>query len=291
MYIYLNGKIIPQEEAVVSVFDHGFMYGVGLFETLRVYEGHPFLLEDHLERLNEGLKEMNIEKSFGREEAVSIIKALLSKNKIENAYIRWNISAGSGMIGLQTEPYKQPNTIVYIKPLPKAAGMVEKTGKIVAISRNTPEGAFRLKSHHFFNNILAKREIGPEMTMEGIFLTKEGYIAEGITSNLFWIIDGELYTPSLQTGILNGITRQFILKLAQDKGIVIKEGMFSLDILEHAQEVFATNSIQEIMPIKRIDTYVYKGMEGPIVTMLHKKYRKHTNQLWSVKELGGIKEW
>ncbi len=286
--MYLNGQVICEEEAVIPVFDHGFMYGLGLFETFRVYNGHPFLLDDHLHRLNDGLKEMNIEKSFEREEVVAIIQSLLDKNNIKNAYVRWNVSAGNGMIGLQTEPYIEPNTIVYIKSLPKANGMVEKTGQIVTIPRNTPEGAFRLKSHHFFNNILAKREIGTDMTIEGIFLTKEGYVAEGVTSNLFWVIEGILYTPSLQTGILNGITRQFILNLAESVGLEVKEGMFSLNMLAEAEEVFATNSIQEIIPIKRVDKYGYKGIEGNIVTVLHEKYRIHSKQLWSVKELGGI---
>lgn len=287
MLMYLNGQYICEEEAVIPVFDHGFMYGLGLFETFRVYNGHPFLLDDHLSRLNDGLKEMNIEKSFGREEVVSIIQSLLDKNNMKNAYIRWNVSAGNGMIGLQTEPFIEPNTIVYIKSLPEANGMVEKTGQIVTIPRNTPEGAFRLKSHHFFNNILAKREIGTDVTIEGIFLTKEGYVAEGITSNLFWVIEGMLYTPSLQTGILNGITRQFVLKLAEQMGLEIKEGMFPLDMLVDAEEVFATNSIQEIIPIKRVNAYDYKGIEGGIVAVLHKEYRIHSKQLWSVKELGG----
>ena len=279
-----------EEEAVVSVFDHGFMYGLGLFETIRVYDGHPFLLDEHLCRLNEGLQEMNIEKSFDRGEVVSVIQCLLEKNDIKNAYIRWNVSAGNGIIGLQTDRYLEPNTIVYIKPLPKFNGIMEKTGQIVTIPRNTPEGAFRLKSHHFFNNILAKREIGADISIEGIFLTKEGYVAEGITSNLFWVKDGILYTPSLRTGILNGITRQFILSLAERMGFVIKEGQFPSDILADAEEVFATNSIQEIIPIKRIDTYGYKGATGTIATGLHKEYRKYSNHLWSVKELGGIKE-
>ena len=291
MYIYLNGEFIPQEEAVVSVFDHGFMYGLGLFETFRIYNGHPFLLDDHLQRLNEGLQELNIDKSFERTEAVSIIQTLLEKNKLENAYIRWNVSAGNGLIGLQTNAYKEPNIIVYIKPLSKAQGMIEKAGQIVSIPRNTPEGAYRLKSHHFLNNILAKREVGPEITKEGIFLTKEGYVAEGITSNLFWVVDGILYTPSLETGILGGITRRFILKLAEKLGVVSKEGMFSSEVLKGAEEVFATNSIQEIIPLKTIDTYSYKGEGGFIVTMLHKEYRKYSNQLWSVIELGGIKKW
>lgn len=290
MFMYINGQVVSEEEAAISVFDHGFMYGLGLFETFRVYEGHPFLLDDHLCRLNEGLKEMNIQLSFEREEVVAIIQSLLEKNNINNAYIRWNVSAGNGMIGLQTDPYLEPNTIVYIKPLQPANGMAEKIGQVVTIPRNTPEGVFRLKSHHFFNNILAKREIGADMTIEGFFLTKEGFVAEGITSNLFWVINEVLYTPSLQAGILNGITRQFVLSLAKSMGLVVKEGMFPLVMLAGAEEVFATNSIQEIIPIKKIDGYDYKGVEGKVVAKLYKEYRKHSTQLWSKEELGGIKE-
>ena len=287
MKIYINGKIIPKEEAVISVFDHGFMYGLGLFETFRVYDGHPFLLDDHLRRLNNSLKEMNIAKSFSREEAILIIQSLLESNQLQNAYIRWNVSAGNGLIGLQTEAYQDPNTIVYIKPLPKIPKWTEKTGQVITMPRNTPEGEYRLKSHHYLNNVLAKREVGESGTIEGLFLTKEGFVAEGITSNIFWIKKDELFTPSIETGILNGITRQFILKLADKMGLKIQEGFFSLKELEEADEVFATNSIQEIIPIKRMDPFVFKGIEGNYVNDLYREYRRWTNHLWSFHELGG----
>jgi len=290
MYIYLNGKIIPQEEAFISVFDHGFMYGLGLFETFRVYDGHPFLLDDHLERLNDSLKAMNIGKYFTREEVIQIIQPLLEINCLKDAYFRWNVSAGNGMIGLQTDTYTEPNIIVYLKPLINLENRLEKVGQVVTIPRNTPEGPSRLKSHHYLNNVLAKREVGENVLVEGIFLTKEGYVAEGITSNIFWINKKSLFTSSLESGILNGITREFILILAKRMGLTIQEGLYPLEELKKADEVFMTNSIQEIMAIKRIDETPFKGLNGYYVNKLLTEYKKWTNQLWSRSELGGIKE-
>ncbi|WP_445492748.1 aminodeoxychorismate lyase [Niallia sp. 03133] len=287
MYIYLNGDVVKEEEAVISVFDHGFMYGLGLFETFRVYEGHPFLLDDHLQRLNHGLKLLNINQVFTRDEVNSILQDLLKKNGLKNAYIRFNVSAGSGAIGLQTAPYSKPNIVMYMKSLPAAGGMVEKKGQILMIHRNTPEGDERLKSHHYLNNILAKREIGEDVGIEGIFLTKEKFLAEGVTTNLFWVIKDILYTPSLNTGILNGITRRFIMEYARNLGMIVEEGCYSLEQMNQAVEVFATNSIQEIIPLKSIEGYEFKGAKGRAVSLFHKEYRRLSNRLWSIHEIGG----
>ena len=289
MYIYINGEILPKEKAYVSVFDHGFMYGVGLFETFRTYNKHPFLLDSHLERLNKGLGQLNITRRFQREEINAIIQRLLTENRLENAYIRFNVSAGIGEIGLQTTPYNDSNVIMYMKPLQTTEKLTEKKADWLKINRNTPEGSERLKSHHYLNNLFAKREIGDDVLMEGIFLTKEGYVAEGITSNLFWIKDKFLYTPSLETGILNGITRQYILAQANRTGLEVREGLYFPDELLQADEVFATNSIQEIIPIKSIGLNNYKGAEGQMVQMLHKEYKKSCSTLWSIAELGGIR--
>lgn len=283
----MNGEIIPQEKALVSVFDHGFMYGAGVFETFRTYSRHPFLLDSHLERLNRGLIQLNINRCFYREETNDIIQRLLIENKLENAYIRFNVSAGVGNIGLQTSSYTEPNVIMYMKPLQTSESLAEKKAKWLRIRRNTPEGDERLKSHHYLNNLLAKREIGDDVQMEGLFLTKEGYVAEGITSNLFWIKNGILYMPSLETGILNGITRRFILALAAQSGLEVQEGLYKPEDLLEAEEVFATNSIQEIIAIKSVGSETYKGVHGPIVQMLHKMYKDKCSYLWSIDELGG----
>lgn len=285
MYIYLNGQFVKKEEAAISPFDHGFLYGLGLFETFRVYEGHPFLLDDHIERLNQGMSEIGIEKHFDREEVNPILQKLLKINQLTNAYIRFNVSAGIGEVGLQTEPFKRPNVIIFPKSLPPAGELVEKRSVLLNIKRNKPEGKERLKSHHFMNNLLAKKEIGAAPEQEGIFLTHEGYVAEGIVSNIFWKKGNILYTPSLRTGILNGITRQFILELAKTMQIDSQEGLYRPEEIQEADEVFVTNSIQEIVPINDAWGYSLPGKQGAFVQKLHQIYRSYSSRLWTRMEI------
>lgn len=285
MYLYMNGEMIKEEEARISPFDHGFLYGMGLFETFRVYEGHPFLLGDHLERLNSSLAMVGIQKILNKEEMVQVLKLLLEKNKLTNAYIRLNVSAGVGAIGLPVEPYEHANVMMFVKSLPEVGGPTEKEAQFLKLSRNTPEGPLRLKSHHYMNNLLAKKEIGNRTDVEGIFLTTEGCIAEGIVSNIFWVIGNQLFTPDLGTGVLNGITRSFIKELASKKGLQVKEGFYKPDVLHTASEVFVTNSIQEIVAISKVDSLVFPGVKGEVFRMLHQAYRMYTNSLWSREEI------
>jgi 4-amino-4-deoxychorismate lyase len=272
MYIYLNGSIIKEEQASISIYDHGFMYGLGLFETFRVYQGHPFLLYDHLKRLRKGLDELHIKWDVSDEEIVASLKQLLIKNELQDAYIRLNISAGSGGLGLITDPYINPTTIIYIKPLPSM--VKEKEGVILHTTRNTPEGQRRLKSHHYLNNIIGKREVGQAPWKEGIFLTKDGYVAEGIVSNIFWVKGQNVYTPHLDTGILEGVTRGFVIKMLEKANISIDEGFYGLDELLGCDEVFVTNSIQEIVPLNKVGNKTYPGVKGQIARKLKEQYDK-----------------
>lgn len=271
----MNGDFIEEEKATISPFDHGYLYGLGVFETIRTYNRQPFLLDEHLERLRRGLCEVHIEVSFSTELVLAIIEKLSSLNGLQDSYIRFNVSAGVGDIGLQTEPYKQPTVIMFQKPLPQMEPLREKEAIILRIPRNTPETTFRLKSHHFFNNVAAKRELGSDPNKEGIFLTETGYLAEGVTSNLFWMKDDELYTPALQTGILNGITRNFIIHLAKQQQINIKEGLYQATELDRADEIFFTNSIQEIVPVNHFHGRVLPGKKGKWVQLLHEKYQQY----------------
>ncbi|WP_026566213.1 aminodeoxychorismate lyase [Bacillus sp. UNC41MFS5] len=281
MFIHLNGQFLSKEEAMISPFDHGFLYGMGLFETFRIYEGHPFLLDDHLERLNQGLEVLNISYRFERDETNKILQELLKVNSLTNAYLRLNVSAGIGDIGLQVEPYTNPNILFLSKPLPQAEGLTEKKAILLELKRNSPEGNERLKSHHFMNNILAKREIGHTADIEGIFLNEEGYLAEGIVSNIFWVKGNVVYTPSVQTGILNGITRQFVSELATKHNLIVEEGLYSLEHSFEADEMFVTNSIQEIVPISTFEGHEFPGKRGQIVQLLHREYRHYCKSLWS----------
>jgi 4-amino-4-deoxychorismate lyase len=281
----MNGEMIQEEEAKISPFDHGFLYGMGIFETFRVYDGHPFLLEDHLERLNSSLAMIGIRKVLNIDDVTQALKLLLEKNQLSNAYIRLNISAGVGAVGLPVEPYEHANVMMFVKPLPEAGRAIEKEGQFLKLSRNTPESPMRLKSHHYMNNLLAKKEIGNRTDVEGIFLTQDGCIAEGIVSNIFWVIDNQLFTPDLGTGILNGITRSFIIELARKKGLQVQEGFYKPDVLNKATEIFVTNSIQEIVAISKFNSLVLPGVKGELFQMLHQAYRKYTNSRWSWKEI------
>jgi 4-amino-4-deoxychorismate lyase len=286
MLIYLNGQFISKEDARISPFDHGFLYGIGLFETFRVYDGHPFLLDDHLERLNHGLDELYIKHHFTRDEVNKILQELLEVNQLTNAYIRLNVSAGMGEVGLQVEPYLEPNLIIFPKPLPPPGELNEKKAVLLKVKRNSPEGQERLKSHHFLNNVLAKREIGNQPEVEGIFLNEQGFLAEGVVSNLFWIKGNVLYTPAVHTGILNGITRQFVIELARTANLCIEVGLYSIEQALEADELFVTNSIQEIVPITCFEGQHLPGKKGQWVQQLHKDYRHYSTSLWSKHSIG-----
>lgn len=287
MFVYMNGQFEKKDEITISPFDHGFLYGLGVFETFRIYNGHPFLLDDHLERLNASVDVLNIEAEFTREKTVKILDGLLAKNNFLDAYIRFNVSAGNGEIGLQTDRYQKPNVIVFAKSLPPAGDMSEKKASLLDLRRNTPEGSERLKSHHYLNNVLAKREAGPAMDTEGIFLTSEGFLAEGIVSNIFWYSEGILYTPAVETGILNGITRRFVIALARNAGIEVREGFYKKEEAEAADEIFLTNSIQEIVPVTDFSGKSFPGKSGELANILFGKYEAYRETLWSRTKLEG----
>ncbi|MGC4378626.1 aminodeoxychorismate lyase [Fictibacillus sp. Mic-4] len=285
MYIYLNGQLVKDKDAAISPFDHGFMYGLGVFETFRVYDGHPFLLANHVERLQSALNELNIDYSLSREQVWEEVQSFLEKNEWSNAYIRYNVSAGAGELGLQTAPYFAPTIIIYGKPLPQDGPYVEKELVILKTRRNTPEGFSRLKSHHYLNNIIGKRELKNPLEQEGLFLTKDGFISEGTVSNIFWIKEGTLYTPSLHTGILNGITRQFVMVLAERLGMVVCEGMYISEELLEAEEIFLTNSIQEIIPVSLLNGRTFPGQSGKHTKKIQSYYNFNKRKLWSIKDL------
>ncbi|RUS48298.1 aminodeoxychorismate lyase [Cohnella sp. AR92] len=260
MKLLLDGQLMNSEEAVISVYDHGFLYGMGLFETFRTYGGKPWLLEWHAERLAEGCASLGIEYRPDLSHMKRSVERLIEANGLQeqDAYIRWSVSAGNGAVGLPTEPYSKPREIVYAKP--QAADEPEarrgKALRLLTLRRSEPEADARLKSFHYMNNILAKRELsagGAEPGTEGLFLNTAGYIVEGMVSNVFWIRNDTLYTPSLACGPLAGITRRYVMGLAAEYGLSVEEGAYAWDELLLAEEVFVTSSIQEIVPVSRLE--------------------------------------
>ncbi len=293
MLLMMNGRLLDEREATVSVYDHGFMYGVGLFETLRTYGGAPFLLDRHLQRLHAGCREFGITLNYSEDMARSEIARLLSANRLDDAYVRISVSAGKAPLGLPTATYDQPQVVVYLKPLSPAqefAHRPSKTLQVLALRRNTPEGAERRKSFHYLNNILAKRELQAKVVapeVEGLFLDAHGYIAEGVVSNIFFIKDGALKTPSLQTGILAGITRGFLIELASQLGIAVEEGLYTVQDLLTADELFVTNSVQEISSVHQLideNAETYTFATGPLTIQLTQRYESVRNHLPLAKQ-------
>ncbi|MGM0807329.1 MAG: aminodeoxychorismate lyase [Bacillota bacterium] len=277
MYIYLNGKVVSKDEAMISPYDHGFMYGLGAFETFRTYDGFPFLIQEHLNRLSEALDELNINLVLDADTVIEMVNTLLSKNKMNDAYFRLNVSAGVGDIGLQTDSYEEPVVILYTKPLVETSSVSEKELVLLKTRRNTPEGEKRLKSHHYLNSILGKRELS-NMNQEGIFLTQEGYISEGTVSNLFWYKDNKLYTPHTSTGILEGITRNWVMHASKRLNIPLETGNYTIETLTEADEVFLTNSIQELVPVSHFQDKTFLGAEGEVYQKFRELYMKHTKK-------------
>ncbi|MEW4372801.1 aminodeoxychorismate lyase [Paenibacillus kandeliae] len=294
--VSLNGVITPIEQAVVSVMDHGFLYGMGLFETFRTYNGRPFLLEKHSQRLQAGCQSLGIQWNETTEHINQQITALMQANELSEAYIRYTVSAGEDILGLPSGPYEQPTIVIYAKPLPSILqGSIEQrlSGKSKSLRRlhtvrNTPEGDIRLKSLHYMNSILGKRELAlyhdqPSTSVEGLMLTAEGHMAEGIVSNLFFLQDDCLYTPSVDTGILPGITRSFVIELAEQLDLPVEKGLYNWQQLQQADEIFMTNSIQELVPITRLlddghEITVSNGQPGRWTTAFYEAYEKEACQ-------------
>ncbi|MCK9859256.1 aminodeoxychorismate lyase [Paenibacillus sp. ATY16] len=290
MKIGLNGTVMESGEAVISVYDHGFLYGMGLFETFRTYGGQPYLLERHMKRLAEGCEAIGIRYKPDLDALRKMIAALLKENGLAEGYIRLTVTAGTGELGLPSGDYEQPTEFMLVKALPPHNESLYSEGKelrLLKTARNTPEGDIRLKSLHYMNNIIAKRELlasDASPAAEGLMLSHEGLLAEGIVSNLFFVQEDTIYTPSTDIGILPGITRQRVIELARGLGYTVREGHYLFEELLASNEVWLTTSIQELVPVTRVtdhhggSTAVGSGSAGPVLRELLLAYRQDTEE-------------
>jgi len=281
----LNGAVVEAHEAVIPALDHGLLYGIGLFETFRTYGGAPYALDRRLARLRHGCETLGIRWTMSDEAAAEWLKAVLDANGLADAYVRLTVTAGDAGLGLTDGPYERPNALLMVKPLPALDERLYREGRelmILRTPRGTPETKVRLKSLHYMTNVLAKRELaasGASAGAEGLMLTREGWLAEGIVSNLFFVKDGIVRTPALGTGILPGITRAIALELARSMGLETEEGYYTVEDLLAADEVWLTGSVQELVPVTRISTAdgaartVGDGLAGPVTKALLAAYR------------------
>jgi len=276
MYVYLNGEYIQESEAFVSVFDRGFLYGDGLFETMRAYEGHIFRLDQHLGRLLRGLEVLRISNAWTLDTLRHVLYRLLELNRLSDAYIRLTVSRGEGGRGIDTAGCGSPTIVAAARAFSPCPEGLYRNGVRICISggRTNCRGPADsgVKSLNFLNNILARMEASEKGAFEAVMLNHEGYLTEGTVSNIFFVTKGVLHTPAAAAGILNGITRQTVLETAAKKGFEVKEGLFGVRELYHAEEVFITNSLIEIMPVSEVEGRVFA--RGEVTGVLMNAYRE-----------------
>ena len=282
-WVYLNGEFVRKNEAKISVFDHGFLYGDGVFEGIRAYGGRVFRLQSHLQRLWESAKAIALKIPLSKEKLTEKVLESLRKNKLKDAYIRLVVSRGEGDLGLDPRKCPHPQIIIItdkISIYPEE--LYEKGLEIAVVSTriNTPSALDpRIKSLNYLNNILAKIEASLQGLPEAIMLNKDGYVAECTADNIF-IVEGEiLVTPPIWVGALKGITRDVVIELAQKEGISVQERTFLPAALYASDECFLTGTAAEVIPVTKVDgRTIGNGMAGPITKRLIKKFRELTKK-------------
>jgi len=272
--VYLNGELLPASAAHISLFDRGFLFGDGLFETMRVYGGRVHLLRRHLERLAEGASALRIDLP-GADVLVDAIRSTIEANGAMDIVARLTVSRGVGGM-TPTEGSAGRTTIaVHLRPLLHNS-YLDHPARLITIRGifHHSDGAPRLKSLNYLTSVRAGFEVHDAGADEGIVTTAEGTVAEGSLSTIFCIREGVLHTPPLDLGILPGITRGRILEIAAAEGIPTRQERFTRDVLVGCDEVFYTNSVREVVPVGRIDeTVIGDGRCGAVTGLLGRRYR------------------
>lgn len=274
--VYIDGKYYPKSEAKISVYDHGFLYGDGVFEGIRVYDGYVFKLEEHLTRLYNSAKSIALKVPLNKEELKEVILETIRRNNYKDAYVRLVVTRGYGDLGLDPVKCPKPSVIVivdYIAPLYEGINAVA----IVAATRRTPPDALdpQIKSMNYLNNILAKMEANRAGVDEAIMLNNRGTICEGTSDNLFIVKKGVLVTPPLSDGALDGITRDTVLELARKLKIPVEERSMTVHELMSADEAFLTGTAAEIGPLVEVNGQkIGDGEPGPVWKMLADAFKK-----------------
>ncbi|GAX91493.1 branched-chain-amino-acid transaminase [Effusibacillus lacus] len=281
--VYLDGEYVPKSKAVVSVFDHGFLYGDGIFEGIRCYSGNVFRLKEHIKRLYESAKSILLEIPLSPQEMEDAVVETLRKNGYANAYIRLVVSRGMGDLGLDPRSCVKPCVIIIaeqLKLFPQE--FYEKGLSIVTVAtrRNVPDALNpKIKSLNYLNNVLVKLEAQRAGVMEALMLNHEGYVCEGSGDNVFLVKDGKVMTPPTYLGALEGITRNAIIDICNRLGIPCEEKVFTRHDVYVADEVFLTGTAAELIPVIDVDSRVIgEGKPGPMTEMLIKEFRKITVQ-------------
>jgi branched-chain amino acid aminotransferase len=281
--VYIAGKFVPQEDAKISVFDHGLLYGDGVFEGLRSYGGKVFRLREHVVRLYESAKAIWLEIPMSRDAMCDAVNEAIRVNKIDDGYVRLVVTRGAGTLGLDPNRCSNPQVIIIADTItlyPKE--LYEKGLEIVTVSvqRSSPAALNpRIKSLNYLNNILAKIEGLQAGCIEALMLNHKGEVAECTGDNIFLVHRGILYTPPLEAGILGGITRAAVIEVAREAGIDARETPLTKHDVYVADECFLTGTAAEVVPVVKVDSRtIGTGKPGPMTRDLEKRFRKLTQE-------------
>ena len=275
--IWINGKFVTPDKAKVSVFDRGFMYGDGAFETMRGYAGRVFKLDRHLDRLFRSLDVIKIKHKYSKKYLHDAIYKTLRSNRLSSAYIKLAVTRGEGRFGISHKDKFRPNVVITAKDFESYPGWMFDIGLNANITGVQNEGSItsRIKSLNYLPYILARLDAKRKGFDEAILTNMKGCITEGATSNIFIVKNNGLITPSLESGVLPGITRGVIIEIAKKLKISVKEKLLTRRELLSADEAFLTNSLAEVLPVTKVDSKpIGVGTVGDITKLLRISYQK-----------------
>ncbi len=283
-YLYhVDGDLLPAEEATVSVRDRGFLYGDAAFETLRAYGGEVFAWDAHARRLAGTCEALQLDHGLSDADLHRRVRETLTANDLDDAYVRLSVTRGVQPGKLTPDPEVDPTVVVLVNELPRggreSTPVWDGPATVQTVkTRRVPDRAIpsRAKTHNYLNGILARLELRVTGADEALVLDSEGYVAEGATSNVFFVSDEALCTPSLDGPVLPGVTRDVVADLAREEGVPVREGQFTPDDVRSAAEVFVTNTTWELRPVATVDGIDCGG--GPVTTLLSRLFDERVEQ-------------
>jgi branched-chain amino acid aminotransferase len=288
MIVYVNGSFVDEDEAKVSVFDHGFLYGDGVFEGIKAYNGRIFALDEHVDRFFESAQSLQLTLPLSRSEMKQAIVETVRRNNLKDAYIRPVASRGKGALGLDPRSCKKATVVIIVDAEirhPEDAGgtsLSQKGIKVITTTfrRNGPDVLSpRVKSTNYLNNILAKLQANAVGVQDAIFLNGQGFVCELTGDNLFIVKNLRVITPPLWFGVLDGVTRRAILRIGREMGVEATEEPLTLHDLYTCDECFCTATRVEVLPIIWVDgRQVGSGAPGPVTAKITKKFLELANR-------------
>jgi branched-chain amino acid aminotransferase len=283
--VYVNGKIAPADQAVVPAYDHGFVYGEGVYETLRTYNGVPFLYDRHMRRLRQSAERILLDVPFDDATMLTWIdQTIAAAGQMDEAYIRILHTRGVGDLSYDLRSTPAPSTIIFVKPFEAYPARVYNDGiriSLVEMLRNHPKSVNPIiKSNNLLNNALAMQTAYRSGAEEALMCNYRGELTECSQSNFFMVRGGAALTPPSQAGILEGVTRAFIFELGRELGIDVREETLTPADLETADEMFITSTTRDLSPVANVDgRAVGSGRPGPITKKLTELYRRRAQEL------------